>query len=270
VRPRGIGKLGGVATLVTAAVLTAAVASATPNVNSAVLFTRIYNDDPFSTLTTSNSYPTSIVIDDVKFPGSVGFANRHAWRFSTDGANAAEFANGDNFRFCATLLITGGGECEAGLQVSPWWSLLVDGTFNVRTTDGEIACFGGRMPFYSFTGSHGISYTKGNPISLEVIYRANSNTSLDPATIEYKVVYLGNPYSSGPIAFDEGNPAENPPHGVWGMLSPANVGGHVQYFVGGSPDGGNARAEWSDVCFENLDPVPVQQSTWSRIKSLVR
>lgn len=269
-RHLGIGRLVGVAALLAAAVLTAAVAHATPNVNSAVLIPRIFNDDPFSTLTQVDNYPASIIFDDVKTPGALGFANRHAWRFSVDDANAVDFANGDNFRFCAELLITGGGECEAGLQITPWWSLNVDGTFNVRTTDGEIACFGGRMPFYSFTGSHGITYTKGNPITLEVIYQANSNSSLDPATIEYKVVYLGNPYSSGPIAFDEGNPAEDPPHGVWGMLSPAHVGGHVQYFVGGSPDGGNARAEWSDICFENLDPVPVQQSTWSRIKSLVR
>lgn len=269
-RHLGIGRLGGVATLMTAAVLTAAVANATPNVNSAVLIPYVFDNDPFSTLTQVDNYPASIVFDDLKTPGALGFANRHVWRFSVDDVNAVDFANEDNFSFCADLLITGGGEAEAGLQVSPWWSILVDGMFNVRTTDGEVAAFGGRLPFYSFTANHGVVYAKGNVIRLEIIYLANSNSSIDPATIEYRIVYLGNPYTSGPIAFDEGNPAENPPHGVWGMLSPAGVGGYVQYFLGGSPDGGNARAEWSNICFEDLGVVPVQPSTWSQIKSIIR
>lgn len=261
------GRLGGVAVLLTAAaVMAAPVANATPTPATASLHTRIFNDDPFSTLSTSNSYPASIVIEDDAFPGASGFANRHAWRFSNDGTNPLEFNNGDHFRFCADLLITGNGDCEAGLQLSPWWSPLVDGTFNVRTTDGEIACFGGRMPFYSFTGNHGINYAKGNVITLEVIYDPNSNTMADPATIEYKVVYLSNSYSSGPIAFDEGNPSENPPHGVWGMLSPATAGGHMQYFVG-TQDA--VRTEWSHICFEALDTVPVEANTWSGIKSLL-
>lgn len=265
------GRLGGVAVLMTAvATLAASTAGATPTPTSASLHTRIFNDDPFSTLVTVNAYPASIIIDDTKFPGATGFANRHAWRFSNDGTNFIEFQNGDHFRFCADLTISGGGEAEAGLQISPWWSTLVDGTFNVRTTDGEIAVFGGRMPFYSFTGSHGISYVKGTTIRLEVIYDPNSNTMADPATIEYKVVYNAISYSSGTIAFDEGNPSENPPHGVWGILSPATVGGHVQYFVGGSPDGGGIRAEWSNICYEALDAVSVTPTTWSNIKSLLQ
>ncbi|MDZ4803717.1 MAG: hypothetical protein SGI90_02485 [Candidatus Eisenbacteria bacterium] len=264
------GRLGGVAVLLTAAaVMAAPVAQATPTPTTASLHTRIFNDDPFSTLTTVNAYPASIIIDDLKFLGASGFANRHAWRFSNDGTNPLEFANGDHFRFCADLLITGGGECESGLQISPWWSPLVDGVFNVRTTDGEIACFNGRLPFYSFTGSHGITYAKGNTIRMEIIYDPNSNTMADPATIEYKVVYLANSYSSGRLPFDEGNPSEDPPHGLWGMLTPATAGGHLQYFVGGSPNGGNARAEWSNICFEALDTVPVQGTTWSAIKSLI-
>lgn len=261
------GRLGGVAVLLTAAaVMAAPVANATATPATASLHTRIFNDDPFSTLTTSNSYPASIVIEDDAFPGASGFANRHAWRFSNDGTNALEFNNGDHFRFCADLLITGNGDCEAGLQINPWWSLMVDGSFNIRTTDGEIACFGGRLPFYSFTGNHGINYAKGNPIHLEITYDPNSNTMADPATIEYKVVYLSNTYSSGLLPFDEGNPSENPPHGVWGMLSPATAGGHMQYFVGTQAA---VRSEWSNICFEALDSVPVAGKTWSAIKSLI-
>ncbi len=71
----------------------------------------------------------------------------------------------------ADLQITGLGQGEAGLRCSPWWSPNVDGRFNVRVGDGEIAVFGGRLPFYSFTGSHGINYVRGDVIHLEIALR---------------------------------------------------------------------------------------------------
>ena len=270
-RHLGFGKLSGAIVILTAAVIVAApVAEATPNPNSAYVKTRVFNDEPFSTLSVNNSYPAFITISDQKTPGAGGFANRHIWRYSEDGgATPAQFANGDHYRACADLTIRGTGQGEAGLQLTPWWSAEVDGIFNVRTTDGEIAIFGGRMPFYNFTASHGINYVKGNTIHLEMIYDANSNTAADPATIEYKVVYNGNPYSSGPIAFDEGNPAEDPPHGLWGQLTPAYVGGFMQYFISGSGVDGDLAVAWENICFENLDAVPVQHTTWSNIKSLL-
>ena len=119
-------------------------------------------------------------------------------------------------------MLTGIG--EAGLQVTPWWSQNVDGRFNVRSTDGEIACFGGRLPFYSFTANHGLHYVPGDLIHLEIVYDPNDLTVSDPATIEYKLSYQGTDYTSGILPFDEGNPAENPPHGVWGILNDARVG----------------------------------------------
>ena len=57
--------------------------------------------------------------------------------------------------------------------------------FNFRTTDGEIAVFGGRLPFYSFTGSQGITYTKGDTVRVGVIYDPHSLSMADPATIQY-------------------------------------------------------------------------------------
>jgi hypothetical protein len=237
--------------------LTGALASsvgATPNPNSAVLHTRIFNDCPSSVLTTGNSYPASISIADGTLD-CFGFANLHNWRFSTDGVNAVEFANEDNFRFGADLVINGTADGEAGLQVGPWWSPDVDGRLNVRTTDGEIACFGGRLPFYSFTASHGINYVKGTSIHLQITYLANDHDSVNPARIEYQVTYGGMTYSSGFLPFDEGNPAEDPPHGLWGMLSPAYAGGHFQPFLQGGNPAAAASAVWSDIEFEAFDPA---------------
>jgi hypothetical protein len=236
-----------------------------PIPNSAVIRTRIFNDCPTSVLTTTNNYPAEIVIDD-NLNCVSGFANLHNWRFSGDSTNPLVFNNGDGFRFCADLVISGTGHGEAGLQIAPWWSQDVDGRLNVRTTDGEIACFGGRLPFYSFTGQHAITYTRGNSIHLEIRYDPNSLSQQDPGTIEYTVVYLGQTYQSGPLAFDQGNP--NEPFGTWGILNDARVGGHIQAFVQTVP--ASCRARWTDICYEDLGTVPVEPATWGGIKSSYR
>jgi hypothetical protein len=244
-------------------------AAATPSPNSAIIKERIFNDCPSSVLTTTNSYPTTIVIDDAQLDCG-GFANLHNWRFSEDGATAAVFNNDSNFRFGADLTISGTAEGEAGLAIAPWWSQDVDGRFNVRSTDGEIACFGGRLPFYSFTLSHGISYVKGTMIHLEAEYRPNNLNAAAPATIEYIVTYGGNTYSSGQIMFDEGNPNENPPYGVYGILQDARVGGYVQCFLQGGNPAAQVNATWDNITFQDLGPVSIESTSWGSLKALYR
>jgi hypothetical protein len=223
---------------------------ASPDINGAVIQTRIFNDDPGSTLTTSNSYASSITINDTASSGAFGYANLHNFHLSADGGSTpASFANGDAFSFFSDVTITGPGSGEAGLLVSPWWSPDVDGRFNLRTTDGEIACFGGRLPFYSFTGSQSLTYTKGDTVRMGVIYRPNSLSELDPATMEYILTMNSVTYSSGALAFDQGNPAEDPPHGQWGLLNPFEVGGHFQYFVGQSAPSNGLLVEWENMVY---------------------
>src|SRR5512140_592522 len=208
-------------------------ALATPLVNSAVILPRVWNDCPGSLLSITNTYPGDININDLN-AGCFGYANLHVWRFSTDGVTPAPFANNDAFRFCADLRISGNGAGEAGLQIRPWWSES-DGRLNVRTTDGEIAAFGGRLPFYSFSNPLGYNmrYTMGDVIHLEITYRPNGLSQASPATIEYVV----NGNSSGQLPFDQGNPAEG--YGEWGMLNSAQVGGHMQFFLSDSGPTGN-------------------------------
>jgi len=98
---------------------TVSLGSAAPNPNSAVVVPRIFNDCAGSTLSITNDYPTCITIDDQNV-GCVGGANLHAWRFSEDGANPLVFNNGDSFRFAADVTISGTGDAEAGLQITPW------------------------------------------------------------------------------------------------------------------------------------------------------
>ena len=245
-------------------------ALATETPASAVVMERVWNDSFASILTVNNNYPSLIAIDD-ECAGPLGWANLHLWRFSGDGSNPYEFQNTDGFSFSAEVTLTGTGDGEAGLQIAPWWSQ-ADGRFNVRTPDGEVACFGGRLPFFSFTGSYGVTYTKGTTVRLTMIYTPNVEmTELQPATIEY-IYEDGATYSSGPLPFDEGNPAEDPPHGTWGILSPAYAGGHMQYNnMVGAGDGANFHVEWGDITFDDLGTVvATDEASWGEVKALFR
>lgn len=228
----------------------AAEVAATPAINSAVLEFRIFNDDSDSVLTFSDSYPASIFIQDAVLDGDGvpgEFANLHIWRYSENDFNPAVFNNNDGFAISSDLRISGTGRGEAGLQVAPWWSQQVDGRLNVRSTDGEIAAFGGRLPFFSFTGTFGINYTHGDTIGLGAVYNPNSLSAGDPATIEYLVTYNAIDYTSGALPFDEGNPAEG--HGSWGMLDDARVGAHFQPFIVVGDPTNAVRADWTDITF---------------------
>jgi hypothetical protein len=224
--------------------------------SSAVIIPRVFDDCPSSTLTTLNAYPALISIDDSVLD-CFGFANLHVWRFSEDGATPRMFDNANIFSFSADLMLTGTADGEAGLQISPWWSPEVDGRFNVRTSDGEIACFGGRLPFYSFTGSDGVTYVKGTSIHLSISYTPNLLTEDYPGTVVYGLEYQGMSYSSGPLPFDMGNPNEDPPHGLWGILSPAYAGGHFQPFLQGGNAEAALHATWSNISFDEQFPQVV-------------
>ncbi len=245
-------------------------ALATDIPSDAVVLQRIWNDSFASILTVNNSYPSLISIDD-ECAGPLGWANLHAWRFSTDGIAPQEFSNTDGFLFSADVTLSGIGDGESGLQLAPWWSES-DGRFNVRTPDGEVACFGGRLPFYSFTGSDGVSYVKGTTVRLTIIYTPNieMNETM-PATIEY-IYDDGTSYSSGPLPFDEGNPAEGEVHGTWGILSPAYAGAHFQFNnMVGAGQGANFHVVWGNIIFQDLGTVVATENTsWGGVKALFR
>ncbi|NOT33444.1 MAG: hypothetical protein HOP12_04655 [Candidatus Eisenbacteria bacterium] len=252
--------------------MAAGVANATPVPITGVVTERIFNDCPLSTVTTVNNYPSSISITDAWSDLCVGFANRHNWRFSTDGSSSAVFGNNNDFKYSAVMEIVGSGTCEAGLEVAPWWSPDAGGRIQARIPDGEIACFDGRLPFYSFSNpaGHNLRYT-GGKITMEIEYHENGLSSGSPATIEYRVVYNNVSYTSGPLPFDQANPAEDPPHGQWGMLDPAYVGGMAQTNNGTAGTGRTYVVNWEDISFTCFDcATSAQKSTWGRLKSLYR
>ncbi len=242
----------------------------TPNPNAAQISTRVFNDCPTSTLTVFNGYPAAISINDANLD-CFGFANLHTWSFSTDGGlTKAQFENCSYYRFCADVNLDGNAKGEGGLRVAPWWSPDADGKFMLNTGTGEIACFGGRLPFYSFTVNFGVTYTVGQVAHMEIIYNPNALSSTMPATIIYNLQLGGGPaMTSGPLAYDEGNPAEDPPHGLWGELVPAYAGGYFQPQLGqGQPV--QLACTWRNICYENLGATPTSTSTWGKLKTLYR
>jgi hypothetical protein len=246
-------------------------ASATPVPTGVVFQTRIFNDCNNTILTTASTYPASVSINEVKslLPAPCGgFANLHAWKLSNNGFSPIQFQNTDIFSFEADLVISGSDEAEAGLMVAPWFATH-DGRFNVRSSDGEIACFGGVLPFYSFTGSQGLHYVKGQLIHLSVLYRPRDNAPPNYGQITYSLVLGGTPYTSGPLNMDGCNTSEQPIYGCYGILNFAEVGGFMQHFLQTGPPTGSVNATWSNIVFSTA-PTAASRSTWGAIKTLYR
>jgi hypothetical protein len=232
--------------------LATATALATPVIDSAVVKLRIWNDDPASTITETNLYPSVVSIQDVH-SGTGGWTNRHAFRLSDNGGiSETPFNNGDGFAFFSDVKIEGNTVAEGGLNFTPWWSKDVDGAFMLNTESGEIACFGGRLPFYSFTGNYGLHYTAGETVRQGIVYSPNGLSEASPATIQYCLIKGGTWYTSGPLAFDMGNPGEDPPYGLWGNLNDGRLGGYFMAKTGNPAPAGN----WQKITFGNMTFVP--------------
>jgi hypothetical protein len=242
----------------------------TPGPNAAYVATRVFNDCPTSVLTVVNSYPAMISFDDQNLT-CFGGANLDSWVFSTDaGATRAQFQNCSEYHFCADVTLSGTGPAEAGLRIAPWWSPDVDGRFMINK-GGEIACFSGRLPFYSFTVAYGIHYAPGVVAHMEMTYLANGLSTGSPATVEYRISLGGGPtYTSGPVPFDQGNVSEAPLHGMWGALFPHYVGGYFQHSPDNSGDPVGATASFANICFDFQTSTATKTSTWGRVKTLYR
>ena len=242
----------------------------TPNPNSANVALRVFNDCPTSTVSATNTYPASIIISDSN-NDCFGGLNLHTWSFSTDGGlTKAQFENCSYYHFCADVGLDGDGSGEGGLRIAPWWSPDADGKFMLNATTGEIACFGGRLPFYSFTVNYGVSYLRGQIVHMDVVYTPNALSSVMPATITYSIQIGAGPLlTSGPLNYDQGNAAEDPPHGLWGELVPAYAGGYFQE-AGGNGVPRVLVASFRNICFENLGSTPTRPSSWGKLKTLYR
>lgn len=218
--------------------LTLALASpawATLGVDGLKINERVFNDHPESTLTVTNNYPTSLVIDDRDFVG-VGGANRHDALASTDGGTtAAAFPITQGFNIKANVTLDVGSASprkEAGLRINS--GVTGDALFIINSDAGEIVAFGG--PFYLF-GNNGMAngYTPGDTIFMQMIYKPGA-----PGTIEYRI--------------DRGAGIESS-----GLLPWTNLeGGPVNYNVGfyGQFQEDPDTSDFSTLTLEDMKIVP--------------
>jgi hypothetical protein len=258
----------------------AGVAHATPVINAAKDSTYVFHDCAVTILTTTNAYPGSLTFDETQML-CTGGANLHIWNLSDDGGlSSALFNNKDAFTLAATVQLNSkpgpvsAVGLEGGLRVCPWWDPVANGFFNMRNPDGEIACFGGVLPFFSFTAAFGIHYVNNTQARQTIIYDPHCNTKANPATIEYILDYNGH-FDSGPLPFNNCTLGEEA-HGCYGIMDNARVGGRCQdnFTTGGGDPTAENLSSFFDVFYQinpGQDcPVPTKVQTWGSIKGTYR
>src|SRR5262249_961485 len=260
----------------------AGVAHATPVITGAKDSLRVFNDCAVTLLTTGGAYPGNLHFDETQML-CTGGANLHIWNLSPDGGlSSAMFNNKDAFTISATVQLNSKGGpvspgvgLEGGLRICPWWDSVANGFFNMRLPDGEIACFGGVLPFFTFTGAFGVHYLNNTMARQTIIYVPNCNTKDNPATIEYILDYLGGHFDSGPLPFGNCTPGEEA-HGCYGIMDNARVGGRTQdnFSVGGGDPAAENVTDFFDIAYTINQapdcPVPARNTTWGAMKASYR
>ena len=204
------------------------------SINSAIIRPRVFNDDPASTFTSVNNYPSLISLSDANVSAG-GFANRHVWDFSSDGGTTAyKFDNSDYFTASMTLNLSGTvtPRKEAGFLLN---TVGGDGQFIVNTDAHEVVVFGGPLPFYSFNNSNGLKYNAGDTITLGMTY-------FKDAAGNNAIIYTANGVSS---------PAQEFSNAEKGIITGSALGGYLQVPV----DKGNT-ANGATAVFTNLSIKP--------------
>ncbi len=192
------------------------------DVNGVAVAERVFNDFPGSTLTITNNFPTILEIRDENMVDG-GFANRHDAMVSDDGGTTPlALGTADGFDISAMVTLEVGSTAprkEAGIRVNS--GVTGDGLFIINSDAGEIVAFGGPLPFFSFNGTFGESYTAGDTILMRMIYRPGEGM---PGTVEYIVDVGGGPLSSGQLDFTnlEGGIANGTNVGFYGQFSPSD------------------------------------------------
>ncbi|RYG18095.1 hypothetical protein EON82_23055, partial [bacterium] len=152
-----------------AALLLGAASLAAAQIDSVKIAERVFNDDPGTVLVTTNTYPSLIRFNETGLDGdgvAPEFANRHVFMFSGDsGASNLIFSNDTFFDISMDVTLDGlaGSVKEAGFLLQTAGG---DGQFILKT-NGEIAAFGGPLPFHQFTPN---GYVPGTTIRLGMRY----------------------------------------------------------------------------------------------------
>jgi hypothetical protein len=214
-----------------------AVSAQVNTINAARLFPREYNDDPNSVLVSLNTFPTLVSFDDQAVDGDgMGgeFANRHVWRFSANGGTSNYlFQNNDFFAIFMNVTLTGNPltpRKEAGFlfdTAGGQAQFIVTTNQPNGTTPGEIAAFGGPLPFFKFTET----YTAGETIRLGMIYFRDTDN-------KRKIYYYADSASS---------PKKEFTNLEQGIITGSRLGGYLQVAIAANNPLNFGRADYGNI-----------------------
>ncbi len=239
----GPQRVSSIAIAVVLGIAAASTAQPVDDIDGLFEFTRVFDNDPGSTLTVDTSqFPTSVTVDERNY--ATGAPNRHDLLFSSDGGTTSRFFDTqDAFDISVDITLDVGQTSprkEAGLRINKnGFDLL----FIITTGPPEIVAFGGPIPeFVSFDGQFGINYTPGETINMRMKYLPPNPDMpmVEPGSLEFMVDLASDmtgPFSSGPLVFSnlEG-----------GILPGSEIGVYAQ-------GGGTSPSDLMTVNFENFD-----------------
>jgi len=156
-------------------------------VNGTVMQNRVWNDFASSTLVSTNNYPAQVSWDESFPAGTTGnFANKHLAYLSTDGGATPLGLNvGQSWTLTTNIQISAPNASprkEGALQIEnprPGLGYTDEGHVLVAS-DGEVAIFGGVMPFYTSNFTGGPWYSLNSISTLTLEYFAPGSNPMDP------------------------------------------------------------------------------------------
>ena len=184
-----------------------------------VVTPRVFNDIASSNFDELKALPI-VGLADASVSAPEGFANRHAWSISADGATPLTFGIDDFFDISFDLVLNGtlaAPRKEAGILITT--SSAGEGQFIVNTDAGAVVAFGGPLPFFAFhmleDEANRVTFESGNRISLRLRYFLGMDGLR-------KLEYYANGVSSGVLAITNTEQGIPGPFVVSGYLQVAN------------------------------------------------
>jgi hypothetical protein len=189
---------------------------AQPQVLDVVVTPRVFNNVADSNFDDLKALPI-VGLADTDVSTAEGFANRHVWSVSADGATPLAFGIDDFFDISFDLVLNGTPPMprkEAGILITT--GPAGEGQFIVNTDAGEVVAFGGPLPFFAFhtleDEASRVIFESGNQVSLRLRY------FLDTDGLR-KIEYVANGISSGVLTM------ANTEQGIPGQFA---VSGYLQ------------------------------------------
>ena len=188
------------------AVTAAAAASVNAQVNSWGTYLRYFNDIPSSTVNITQNTLATLQFQEQfpQAPAGQGGVNRHTGALSADfGASPYIVGNSIPWSYEVTVRLDGTASNEVGMHIGQLGTPAPFGPGNAITgqvmvnANGEIAAFGGWLPFFSNNQPQYANLPRGAR-GIDIRLGVFMNPDPIAPTIEYRVNGIG----TGPIAID--------------------------------------------------------------------